>query len=53
MEQKAAEEILQNRGLLATRVQELATRDLAGMGLDILNVTIRDIRKPNAPSGAS
>ena len=49
MEQKAVEEILQNRGLLATRVQEPATRDLAGMGLDILNFTIRDIRKANAP----
>ena len=44
MEQKAVEEILQNRGLLATRVRELATPDLAGMGLDLLNVTIRDIR---------
>lgn len=38
------EEIYRNRDTFAQRVQEVATSDMANMGLEIVSFTIRDIR---------
>ena len=40
----SAEEVSQNRGGIASKVQELAAPDLAGMGLALLSFSVRDVR---------
>jgi uncharacterized membrane protein YqiK len=42
----SVEEIQPRRGMLGSRIRELAAADMAGPGLGILDVTLREVREP-------